>query len=121
MNKRGEEEVKPKKPKHLVFVEIALLITVLLTLTLTAPQRLGPIGVTILFIILFMLSLNTLEIYYRSRRATGAPLWLRAVYAALPVVLLALSSLQQLTIADLILSIGLVVIITMYSNRRMVK
>ena len=115
-----------KKPalnrKHSVGIETVLLITVVLLLTLSTPQRLGPIGVTVFFLILFLLSLNTLEIYFQRRGAERtAPLWLRAVYAALPVVLLALSSLQQLTLADLLLGVGLVVIITMYSNRRMVK
>ena len=108
--------------KHNVLFETVFLITILLLLTLTTPQRLGPIGVTAFFVLLFLFSLNTLEIYYRKRGASNStPLWLRAVYAALPVVLLALSSLQQLTLADLLLGVGLVVIITMYHNRRMVK
>lgn len=122
MKMNRTQDVEVSRSKSLVTLEMLLFIAVIAFLTLTTPQKLGPTGVTLFFIVLFLFSLNSLEIYFRRRGAqNSSPLWLRAVYAALPVVLLALSSLQQLTLADLLLGTGLVVIITMYNNRRMVK
>jgi len=87
----------------------------------TTPERLGPIGVTGFFILSFLFILSALELLYRRLVATKKywPFWLRMMYAALPVLLLALSSLRQLSMLDIIVAISLAAMVNVYHNRHL--
>ena len=93
---------------------------VVLLLFFTTPDRLGPSGVTAFFGLVFIFVLGLVELYYRRFEAdkTYWPFWLRMVYTALPVVLLAMSSLRQLEVLDIVAAIGLVLVINVYHNRQ---
>lgn len=93
--------------------------TITALLFLTTPERLGPGGITAFFGLVFLFILGVIELYYRKfvRAKTYWPFWLKVMYTALPVVLLALSSLRQLGVLDALAAIGLVVIVNIYHNR----
>jgi len=87
---------------------------------MTTPQRLGPGGVTVFFVVIYLLSLGLLELIrgLTSRAGLLEGFWLKAYYAALPVALLGLSSLRQLMVVDIVVIIILTLVITLYHKRR---
>lgn len=85
----------------------------------TTPDEVGPQGTTGFFILVYLFVLTLFEWIYRVwlQRKHHWQFWLRAVYSLIPVILLALASLRQLKTTDLVVSICLVAIVTIYHNR----
>ena len=94
-----------------------------LLLLLTNPDQLGPFGITAFFIILyaavFFLILILLDISDRIRRKSGKRHYSRIAVAALaPILLLALNSLNQLQLRDVILVFVFEFVVLFYLGRR---
>lgn len=77
----------------------------------TTPDQIGPLGVTLLFVLSFVVSLSTLTLikmlFNRSTRVTinGLVSW-----AFVPVLFLGLGTLKQLTVVD----VGLVLLFSAF-------
>lgn len=100
-----------------IFVTV---VALLLMLFATTPERVGPQGVTAFFLIIYLLTLSIIELIYKSAVSKRKywPFWLRVFYAAVPVSMIALASLRQLTSVDLVVGLLLIVAVTLYHNQR---
>ncbi len=89
----------------------------------TSPNDLGPFGITIWFaLLLVVVTIATTYLIYRRRKDYSSRGFMRALprgflIAVWAVALLALNSLRQLTITDIILITVLVVVIDFYMRR----
>jgi len=116
VHQAGQKLLQP-----LSVLALALAIITLLFLTMTTPDRLGPGGVTVFFVVVYGLSMTITELIHSWQKQRGERLrgfWLRAYYAAIPVLILGLSSLRQLTFVDVIVIIMLTLVVSVYHKRR---
>lgn len=98
-------------------------IGLIASLFLTNPNDLGPFGITVWFILLLVVSTTVVTLLLfrlrkqRTTRAFTQSLRRGFLISIWAVSLLALNSLHQLTIADIILITVLVVVIDFYMRR----
>jgi uncharacterized protein YjeT (DUF2065 family) len=101
---------------------IGLLFAAGFMLFTTNPDRVGPVGVTIFFFILFGIFFTVFDYIWRittkTQRQPRYNLYFIAVLAMLPTMLLALQSLSQLQIRDVGIVILLASIIIFYISKR---
>jgi hypothetical protein len=88
----------------------------------TTPDRVGPIGVTTFFFLVFGAFFVLIDLVWRlattTQRQPRYNLYFIAVLAGLPTVLLALQSLQQLQIRDVLIVILLAAVVIFYISKR---
>lgn len=99
-----------------MFISLISMLTIVFS---TTPKEVGPSGVTIFFLLMYVFSISVLEIFYRLFISKNKhwQYWLKAIYAAVPVAVIALSSLQQLSSVDLMMALILLTAVTIYHNR----
>lgn len=112
--------------KHTVVVWIPIFLIVLFVLNNTTPDRLGPQGVTFFFIALYLFFSLSINLLWRlavrflgDRRIVSV--WQPSysfVYGFIPTMALALESLDQLILRDVIIFIGLAFMIGFYVVKR---
>ena len=114
------------KPRLAIGIWLLVLLITLFTLNNTTPDRIGPQGITLFFGLLyvfFSLSLNALSVSYMyvSRHKHWHKHW-RPVYAFvygfIPTIALALQSLDQLILRDILIFVSLAALIAFYITRR---
>jgi cobalamin synthase len=110
-------------------LSVALGACALVMLIATSPQRIGPFGVTVWFIFLWVALSGGIAVLVRmiwpargaaegNQERRNASKRQGALIAGWIVVNLALSSLGQLTIRDILLSLILLVLVEIYFNLR---
>lgn len=111
--------------KQFIWVGVVCIILFVASFFLTSPDRLGPFGITFWFtslalVLVFCLALIRFSIKQAFRqKGSFKNLWLKSVIPAVyATVLLALSSLKQLTIRDVVLTSILILLIEFYRRRR---
>jgi hypothetical protein len=117
---------KKSSDSVLLWLSLIWVLAFTLSLFITAPDRLGPFGITAWFGILalslmFVLSLIRLAIekaLNRKIRYTPRLLYKSALPAVYMTCLLALSSLRQLQIRDIVLLTILILLIEFYRRKK---
>ena len=107
------------KPGRILLLSLLTGLAILFVIFSTTPTEIGPQGTTGFFVLVYLFVLTPLEWVYQARlsRKHYWAFWLRSLYALVPVTLLALASLRQLRTTDLVVSLLLVSVITIYHNR----
>lgn len=119
-NMRLKQPVKGlDRPWRLLLLTALTGLAILFVLFSTTPSKVGPQGTTGFFVLVYLFVLSLVEWLYqvRFRKKHYWAFWLRAVYALVPVTLLALASLRQLKTTDLVVSLALLLVVTVYHNR----
>lgn len=107
-------------------VRLALALIVLLSsgglfgllITTTTPDEVGPLGVTTLFIVVFVVALTSLTLMKMFvKRSTSVTVEGLVGWALIPTLFLALGTLKQLTIVDVVLILLFVVLLSFYIKR----
>ncbi len=113
-----------KVPVKLIFAMSVLIFSLILLLTLitaSTPDQVGPLGVTALFILVFVVTLSSLTLmkmlYKHSTVVTMNGL---VGWSLVPALFLGLGTLKQLTILDIVL-IGLFAILLSFYIKRATK
>ena len=113
-----------KVPVKLILVLSVLIFSLILLLTLitaSTPDQVGPLGVTALFILVFVVTLSSLTLmkmlYKHSTVVTMNGL---VGWSLVPALFLGLGTLKQLTILDIVL-IGLFAILLSFYIKRATK
>lgn len=105
----------PVRLTAMLVVLIATTLLLLLLVTSTTPDQVGPLGVTSLFILVFVVVLSALTLvkmmYKRSTVVTMNGL---VGWALIPALFLGLGSLKQLTVVDVILILVFVMLLSFY-------
>lgn len=112
--------------RHTTLLWLPVTVAVLFVFTNTTPDRVGPQGVTFFFGLLyvfFSLSLNMIWLVLARFYGHGRLLsmWRTSysfVYGFIPTIALALESLGQLILRDIIIFIGLAALIGFYIVKR---
>ncbi len=115
----------PESVKHIFLYWLGLLTTVIFFLFGTTPDRIGPLGVSIFFIILYLLIVLSLQlVVLLLRKIIARPKHLgnwSFAYSFVagfgPVLLISLQSLHQLALRDGVIFIGLAVAVIFYLSR----
>ena len=92
----------------------------------TSPQRIGPTGVTLFFVAVYFWSFFVISLVVRIFSPRHLIISFRdvrhfvlvAILAGIPTMLLALSSLGQLALRDVLIIVSLTALIVMYWIRR---
>lgn len=89
----------------------------------TNPDRVGPTGITLFFLLIFVFNYALIDLLWRFFKAknyirSAYSMSLIAILAGVPTLLLGLQSLGQLQNRDLVLVIVLVVIVIFYWGRK---
>lgn len=88
----------------------------------TTPQRIGPIGVTGFFMILFGWFFVLFDLiwakYYNKNRSSKYNIFHIAILAGLPTAALALQSLRQLQLRDIVLILALLFATWLYWSKQ---
>jgi len=101
---------------------LGFIVAAIFMLLSTSPDRVGPLGVTIFFFLIFGMFFVIFDLAWRivtrTRRQPKYNLYFISVLAGLPTMLLALQSLQQLQIKDVGIVILLAAVIIFYLSKR---
>lgn len=115
-------------PRIMAVLWVVLFSVVLGYIFGTSPDRVGPAGVTLFFIFLYLLTAVSLQlgalVYlgFRGRPLTAD--WrtrYSLIFALLPVTVISLGSLDQLVLRDIIIFVGLLVVTAFYLGRQAPK
>lgn len=115
-----------RKLRTAVLLWLPSLIATLFVLNSTTPDRVGPQGITLFFgllYIFFSLSLNlvSVSVIRITKRKRWQHLWRPVysfVYGFIPTTALALQSLDQLILRDVLIFFGLALLIAFYITKR---
>ena len=96
---------------------ISLFLIVIL-LTTSTPDRVGPLGITVMFVLVFVVILSTLTLVKMLfKRTTIVTMNNLVGWALVPTLFLGLGTLKQLTILDVVLIAVFVVLLSFYIKR----
>ena len=88
----------------------------------TTPDRVGPVGITVFFFLIFLGFFVVFDLIWRyASRGSRQPmysLYLIAVLAGIPTLLIGLQSLNQLQVRDVVVVVILALILIFYLSKR---
>lgn len=110
-----------KTPVRLTIALAVLLgsgIFLVLLLTTRTPDDVGPLGVTLMFTLVFVVTLTALTLLKMiAKRSTAVTIEGLVSWSLVPTLFLALGTLKQLTIIDIVLMLLFAVLLSFYIKR----
>lgn len=110
-----------KIPVRLTLAAIALIVSctaLVVLMNISSPEEVGPLGVTSAFILLYVATLTTLTLVKMLLlRTTKVTLERLVGIALIPTILIAMRSIRQLTVVDVVLIILFAVLVNFYLRK----